>query len=98
LAASYDGGGRHGANTSGWPSPKPRDITGSAQWKKDIRRREDLESRGWRIIVITSDGLYDDPQDTLDRIRRVLLDRGETVGRRRPGVEWQRCFPVRAAA
>lgn len=69
----------------------------STQWKKDIRRREELEHRGWRIIVITADGIFDDPQDTLDRIRRVLVDRGETAGRRLPGVEWQRCFPVRAA-
>lgn len=69
----------------------------SAQWKRDIRRREELEHRGWRIIVITSDGIYDDPQDTLDRIRRVLVERGETAGRRRPGVEWQRCFPARTA-
>lgn len=69
-----------------------------AQWKRDIRRREELENLGWRIIVITSDGIYDDPSDTLDRIRRVLVDRGETVGRRRPGVEWHRCFPSRVAA
>lgn len=70
----------------------------STQWKKDIRRREELENLGWRIIVITSDGIYEDPSDTLDRIRRVLVDRGETLGRRRPGVEWHRCFPTRVAA
>lgn len=70
----------------------------SVQWKKDIRRREDLENRGWRVIVITSDGIFDDPTETLSRIHRVLLDRGESVGRRRPGVEWERCFPSRSAA
>lgn len=70
----------------------------SVQWKRDIRRREELENLGWRIIVITSDGIFDDPFDTLERIRRVLVDRGETLGRRRPGVEWRRCFPTRVAA
>lgn len=73
-------------------------VDNSAQWKRDIRRREELENLGWRMIVITSDGIYDDPAETLDRIRRVLLDRGETLGRRRPGVEWERCFPTRVAA
>jgi len=78
IAIEYDGR-QHAENTR--------------QWNKDIRRREDLENRGWRVIVVTAEGVYGAPEETLERIRRILRDRGESVGRRRPSVEWYRCFP-----
>lgn len=80
IAVEYDGR-QHAANT--------------AQWNKDIRRREDLENRGWRVIVVTAEGVYASPEETLERVRRILRDRGESAGRRRPSVEWHRCFPGR---
>lgn len=80
IAIEYDGR-QHAENTT--------------QWNKDIRRREDLENRGWRVIVVTAEGVYGDPEETLERVRRVLRDRGESAGRRRPSVEWHRCFPGR---
>ena len=67
----------------------------TAQWNKDIRRREDLENRGWRVVVVTAEGIYGNPEETLERIRRVLRDRGGSAGRRRPPVEWHRCFSGR---
>ena len=80
IAVEYDGR-QHAANT--------------AQWNKGIRRREDLENRGWRVIVVTAEGVYASPEETLERVRRILRDRGESAGRRRPSVEWHRCFPGR---
>ena len=62
------------------------------QWTSDIKRREWLEGRGWRVIVINSDAYYDEPCLTLHRIREAMVDRG-TIGlpRRAPAV-WTRQF------
>lgn len=73
-------------------------IEKSAQWRSDIRRREDLERMGWTLIIIVAEDIYDHPYETLDRIRHALRDRGESAGRKRPPAEWYRCFPGRAAA
>lgn len=40
-------------------------------WRKDIRRREQLEDLGWRMIRITADDLRT-PTVLLDRLRRLL--------------------------
>lgn len=68
-----------------------------AQWRSDIRRREQLESEGWRFILITAEDVYQQPLATLDRIRSAMEDRGEQVRRGRPSAEWSRCFPGRAS-
>lgn len=76
LAIEYDG--RHHAENS-------------KQWIRDIRRREELERSGWRLIVITADDLFVHPTETLNRIRRALADRGAELPRRTPPV-WARHF------
>ena len=45
------------------------------QWTRDLKRREWLDARGWRIIVINGDAFYDDPLETLQRIRNALTER-----------------------
>ena len=67
----------------------------SAQWRRDILRREALESDGWRLIIITSDGIYRDPMQTLTRVRDVLAARGVTGLPRRLSADWRRFFPPR---
>jgi hypothetical protein len=47
-----------------------------AQWKIDLERREELDDEGYRILVVTSDGIYKEPLRTLHRIRRQLVLRG----------------------
>lgn len=61
------------------------------QWRTDIIRREELDRRGVRIIVVESDGIYRNPRETLERVRDALRDRGVRV----PKVfraEWTRHF------
>lgn len=65
------------------------------QWNSDIRRREQLTSEGWRIIVITAEAFFESPTDTLGRIRAALTDCGAELTRRRPSPEWHRCFPAK---
>jgi very-short-patch-repair endonuclease len=37
----------------------------SAQWQRDLKRREELDALGWRIIVVTAADLYDAPSKCL---------------------------------
>ncbi len=65
------------------------------QWLSDIGRREELDQRGDRLIIVTSEGVYDEPLRTLERVRRALVERGATDLPRRYRPEWQRYFPGR---
>ena len=62
------------------------------QWQGDLRRREELDALGWRIIVITADDLFNHPEDVLDRVREAMTDRGATGIRRRYKPDWRRYF------
>jgi hypothetical protein len=69
-----------------------------ANWLNDIKRREALERDGWRFVIVTSEGLYEAPFDTLLRVRLALIERGCRV---RPGqipAEWHRIFTSRPVA
>ena len=69
-----------------------------ANWLNDIKRRETLERDGWRFVIVTSEGLYEAPFDTLQRVRLALIERGCRV---RPGqipAEWPRIFTSRPVA
>lgn len=46
------------------------------QWEGDLDRREELDDQGQRILVVTSPGLRQDAERTLERIRRQLVERG----------------------
>ena len=65
----------------------------SSQWLRDLERREEFDDQGYRILVVTSEGIYRAPERTLQRLRRVLVARGVTnVPHIRPG--WREHFPA----
>jgi hypothetical protein len=54
----------------------------SRQWLTDIFRREELDQLRWRLVIVTSEGVYQEPLRTLERVRDALLECG-AVGIRR---------------
>ncbi|HTF40715.1 MAG TPA: DUF559 domain-containing protein [Propionibacteriaceae bacterium] len=79
LIIEYDGR-QHAMNT--------------AQWQRDLKRREELDALGWRLIVVTAEDLYDAPEQVLVRVRAALIERGATGIRRQFKTEWLRYFAV----
>ena len=61
----------------------------TVQWLTDIFRREELDRMHWRLIVVTAQGIYTDPLQTLIRVREALLERGATNLRRTFKTEWR---------
>jgi hypothetical protein len=64
----------------------------SAQWESDICRREELDRRGLRLIVVTSNGIYRQPLRTLQRVRAALIERGAKGLPAALNDEWRRYF------
>ena len=62
------------------------------QWQGDLKRREELDALGWRIIVITAGDLYNDPEGVLIRVREALAERGATGIRRNFKNDWRPFF------
>ena len=75
LIVEYDG--RHHAESAD-------------QWRRDLRRREELDRLGWRILVVTAQDIYSAPRDVLERVSQALLERGVRTSRLR--LEWERYF------
>jgi len=46
------------------------------QWEGDLQRREGLDRGQWRIVVVTSRGIYREPGRTVQRVWQALADRG----------------------
>jgi hypothetical protein len=46
------------------------------QWITDLERREELDDEEYRLLVVTSKGIYKEPERTLERVRRQLIERG----------------------
>ncbi len=46
------------------------------QWESDLVRREGLDRDRWRIVVVTSKGIYREPGTTIQRVHRALRERG----------------------
>ena len=65
------------------------------QWGRDISRREELDSDGWRLIVVRSSGIYVEPGRTLERIADAMRSCGARSLPRRLNAEWERHFPGR---
>ena len=61
----------------------------------DIFRREELDQMHWRLVVVTAEGIYADPLQTLMRVRDALFERGATNLRRSFKSEWRVHFPTR---
>jgi very-short-patch-repair endonuclease len=60
------------------------------QWQTDIARREELDRRGWRLVVVTADGIYREPLRTLERVGEALRDCGAKGLPKRFKPEWER--------
>lgn len=75
IAVEYDGR-QHAENT--------------AQWRWDVRRREELEAEGWRLVVVLSGDVYREPARTLARVVAALGERGLRVTVREAG--WRSAF------
>lgn len=65
------------------------------QWGRDIERREELDTDGWRLIVVRSAGIYTEPGRTLERIMDAMRERGARRLPRTLNREWERHFPGR---
>lgn len=46
------------------------------QWERDVERRDELDDGSWRLLVVTSKGIYREPEKTVARIYRALRARG----------------------
>ena len=59
------------------------------QWLTDIFRREELDQMRWRLVIVTSEGIYQHPLRTLERVRDALLECGALGIRRTFKPEWR---------
>ena len=66
------------------------------QWEKDILRDESADHRDWRIVKITSHGIFVDPGQTVHRVWQALRSRGMLVPPPTDG--WRKYFPGRRIA
>lgn len=64
------------------------------QWNHDLERRETLDDEEWRILVVTSRGIFKEPARTLQRVRRALANRGCPDLPRQLSDGWRPFFPV----
>ena len=60
------------------------------QWDRDVERRDDLDD-SWRMLTVTSKGIYKRPDKTVDRVWRALRNRGYPR-LRRPTDAWRPHF------
>ncbi len=73
-------------------------IERQSQWEADLGRREDVDSSGWRILVVTARGIYVEPERTLNRVWQTLHSAGLNGLPRRLRDDWRPHFPSRRAA
>jgi very-short-patch-repair endonuclease len=66
-----------------------------ASWEGDLDRREEFDDDGWRILVVTSKGVYKEPGRTIARVHRALVARGCRDLPRRLSDDWGAHFPGR---
>lgn len=76
LAIEYDG--RH-------------HLEHDSQWERDHVRRDEVADRGWRLLTVTSKGIYREPEQTVERVRKALAATGYQ-GLRRPTDGWRPYF------
>lgn len=63
------------------------------QWESDLRRREEIDDSEWRILVVTSTGIFSDPGATVDRVFGLLQRRGLSGLPTEPHDAWRPHFP-----
>lgn len=70
-------------------------IEREESWEKDLARREAIDDDGWRILVVTSRGIYRHPEQTIERVFRLLGSRGLAGLPAKPSSTWRPHFPGR---
>jgi very-short-patch-repair endonuclease len=70
-------------------------IEREESWEADLERREAIDDDQWRILVVTSRGIYREPERTVSRIWRLVRDRRLPGAPARPSDDWRPHFPVR---
>ena len=63
------------------------------QWERDLARREAIDHDDWRIVVVVSAGIYKHPEQTVERVFRVLSARGLPGLPEAPSEAWRLHFP-----
>jgi very-short-patch-repair endonuclease len=63
------------------------------QWNRDLERREIFDDMEWRILVVTAKGIYKEPENTLARVRKALVNRGCADVPRQLSEHWRPHFP-----
>jgi hypothetical protein len=61
------------------------------QWTRDVARREELDTLGWRLLVVLSSDVFHGPGRTLERICALLTEKGRPVSV--TSEEWATHFP-----
>lgn len=61
MIVEYDGD-QHRSNT--------------AQFDKDVKRLDDFYALGWRVVRIVGRSFFANPQESVDRVARALIERG----------------------
>ncbi|MBO0842051.1 MAG: DUF559 domain-containing protein [Nocardioides sp.] len=64
------------------------------QWERDLERREEADDDGWRMLTVVSKGVFRRPDLTVEKVHRVLLERGEPGVPKQTSSAWMPHFPV----
>ena len=67
-------------------------------WERDLDRREWIDDGGWRLLVVTSRGVYGEPRRTVERVFAVLRARRLPGLPARPRDDWRPHFPGHSSA
>ena len=70
-------------------------VERTENWEDDLVRREESDNDGWRMLVFVSRDIYQTPDQTIDRIWRVLRARGLPGLPPHPRDDWRPHFPGR---
>lgn len=63
------------------------------QWEADLQRREDADDDDWRLVIVVAKGIYRQPEATLLKVQRILIERGEPDVPRTLLDAWRPYFP-----
>lgn len=67
-------------------------------WERDLDRREWIDDGGWRLLVVTSRGVYAEPARTVERVFDVLRTRRLPGLPAAPRDDWRPHFPGHTTA
>ena len=70
-------------------------IEREQSWEADLRRREEIDDGGYRLLVVTARGIYVHPDQTVLRFWRLLRARRMPGLPPRPRDDWRPHFPDR---